>query len=253
VSETVSQNNASGPLVVLGIVGGVASGKSVVAAEFERLGAKRIDGDRLGHEVLQDPQVCQAVRLRWSDAVMDDEGRVNRAALARMVFAPRERDASGPNRGEPDFRDQAYSNLNCSKLNYSDLNYLEQITHPRIEERIRQQIAALRDELLGGAKKPNSETKHLVVLDAAVMLKAGWDDVCDFLAFVDAPQSVRLHRALARGWSESDFSAREEAQESVIHKRKLADFVIDASGSIAQTRKQVEQLYNSLVPAEQHG
>jgi dephospho-CoA kinase len=85
------------------------------------------------------------------------------------------------------------------------------------------------------------------VLDAAVMLEAGWADWCDKLVFIDAPRTIRLARALARGWKEEDFNAREDAQESLDFKRHRADVVIDNSGSTEQTRLQVERCLPTLL------
>ncbi len=85
------------------------------------------------------------------------------------------------------------------------------------------------------------------MLDAPLLLEAGWDKFCDTLVFVDAPRELRLARALARGWSEEDFAAREGVQESLDWKRRRADVVVDNSGSPEQTRSQVERLWHSLI------
>ncbi len=85
------------------------------------------------------------------------------------------------------------------------------------------------------------------VLDAPVMLKAGWDRLCDQIWFVDAPCEVRLERAQARGWTADEFRSREMAQEPIERKRELADFVLDNSGDIAYTRGQIERLWERLV------
>src|SRR4051812_23702548 len=71
---------------VIGLLGGVASGKSFVAGELQRLGAVVLDADRVGHDVLRLPEVKRAVSKRWGDAALDADGQVNRAALARIVF-----------------------------------------------------------------------------------------------------------------------------------------------------------------------
>ena len=70
----------------IGIVGGIASGKSLVAAQLQALGAWVVDADRLGHEVLEYPEVRDAIRDRWGDSVLGPDGRVDRAAVARRVF-----------------------------------------------------------------------------------------------------------------------------------------------------------------------
>jgi dephospho-CoA kinase len=85
------------------------------------------------------------------------------------------------------------------------------------------------------------------VLDAPVMLKAGWDKLCDTIVFVDASNELRLARALGRGWSQGEFAAREAAQESLELKRRLADMIIDNSGPPETTRAHVERLWHLLV------
>ncbi|HET6878782.1 MAG TPA: dephospho-CoA kinase [Pirellulales bacterium] len=195
---------------IIGLLGGVASGKSLVAEQFCKLGAGLLDGDRAGHEVLRFPEVKQLVRERWGQKVFAADGEVQRPALGRIVFAP-----------TPDGR--------------RELEYLEKITHPRIGERLRQQAAELAAQQVTAA-----------ILDAPVMLKAGWDAFCDHIVYVDSPQEIRRARALARGWRQEDIAARESVQEPLEVKRARADFVIDNSGSPEQTLAQVERLWPTL-------
>ncbi len=79
-----------------------------------------------------------------------------------------------------------------------------------------------------------------VVVDAPLLIEAGWNEFCDKIVYIEAPRDVRLKRALARGWSPEDFDRRETRQESLEVKRELADVVIDNSGSSESTRAQVE-------------
>jgi dephospho-CoA kinase len=196
---------------VVGLLGGVASGKSLVARQLCDLGAGLLDGDGAGHEVLRLPQVERLVRERWGDAVIAADGHVDRRALAQIVFAS---PPGGPR----------------------ELLYLEQITHPRITQGLREQAAALA-----------AEGRQVAVLDAPVMLKAGWNEFCDTIVFVDASKEVRQARAHGRGWSQEDFAARDAAQESLDVKRRLADTIIDNSGSPEATRARVVRLWQSLV------
>lgn len=196
---------------VIGLLGGVASGKSLVARQLGELGAGILDADGAGHQVLLEPEVEASVRARWGAGVFGPEGRVSRAALARIVFAP---PPDGPR----------------------ELAALEAISHPRIGALLSEQIARLA-----------TQGTPAVVLDAPVMLKAGWDRYCDCLVFVDSPRGQRLARAQSRGWTEADFAAREAAQENVDEKRSRAQFVIDNSGSPEDTRRQVAKLWNRLV------
>jgi dephospho-CoA kinase len=82
-----------------------------------------------------------------------------------------------------------------------------------------------------------------VILDAAVLLEAGWDDCCDWIVFVHAPRPERLRRlAQLRGWEEKDVDTRERAQMSLKEKENKADFVLDNSGSSEQLTHQVKSL-----------
>lgn len=197
-------------MLVIGLVGGVASGKSLVAQELQRLGAVHLDADRTGHEVLREPRIEAAARRRWGAGILDAEGHIDRCRLARIVFAP---PPDGP----------------------VERKYLEQLTHPEIGRRLEHQA---RQRAASGAAA--------AVLDAPLLLEAGWDKFCDTLVFIDAPRDVRLARGLARGWTETEFSAREGAQEPLDLKRKRADVVIDNSSSPEQTRSNIERFWQSL-------
>ena len=196
---------------IIGILGGVASGKSLVADQFRRLGAEVLNADQIGHEVLREPEVIEQLRTRWGAGVIDQHGQINRRAVAKIVFAP---PPDGP----------------------TQLAFLEQITHPRIGAR----LAAKLKEL----SQRNDLTA--VVLDAPVMLKAGWDKFCDRIVFVDAPVKLRHERACNRGWMEADFAAREDAQETLDKKRKAADVVIDNTSSPEKTFSRVQEIWRSL-------
>lgn len=198
-------------MFVIGIVGGVASGKSLVSAALARLGAEVIDADKLGHEVLLEPQVVAAARQRWGDEVLSPNGQLDRRAIARRVFG-----------------DKAHA--------ITERKFLEQLTHPRIAAKARERISEL-------ATRGDVD---LVVLDAALLLEAGWNEYCDRIWFIDVPREVREQRARTRGWSETEFNAREAAQMPVSQKRAAADIVIDNSGSPEETTKQIVAAWHSL-------
>jgi dephospho-CoA kinase len=210
-----SQDN----LKVIGLLGGIASGKSMVAQSLVKRGAILLDADAAGHAVLREPEIEAAARARWGDAIFGADGHIHRPALAKIVFAL---PPDGPR----------------------ELSFLESLTHPRIGERLREQL----DQMAADGKP------RIVVLDAPVMLKAGWDRFCDLLVFVEADRPTRLHRALLRGWAEQEFDRREAAQEHVESKRSLADVVIANSGDLEATELQVERVWNQLtVAAENRG
>jgi dephospho-CoA kinase len=196
---------------LIGIVGGVACGKSFVARVLAELGAGVLDADRMGHEVLRTPELERAVRERWGAGVFGPDGHVDRSRLAAVVFA------AAPAASE-------------------QRKQLEQLLHPKIGRRLKLE-----------ADRLASEGHPAAVLDAPLLVEAGWDTVCDWLVFIDAPRDLRLVRARSRGWSEMDFAAREGVQESLDSKRKRADVILDNSGSPEETRAQVERFWRSRV------
>ena len=197
-------------MLTIGVVGGVASGKSQVAKRFEELGCLRLDGDLIGHEVLRDKEVKAMLRDRWGAKVLTPDGEVDRRAVAGLVFSE------------------------DSENGAAQLEFLESVTHPKISERLAERLSEAQQRGLTA-----------VVLDAAVMMKAGWDKMCDHIVFVEVPRSIRLQRALQRGWTEEQFLARESSQLTLSAKRERADTTIDNSGSLEETFQQVQVLWDA--------
>jgi dephospho-CoA kinase len=189
---------------VIGLLGGIGSGKSLVAAELARHGGYLIAADQLGHEALQQPDIKARVAERWGRQVLTEAGKVDRKRLGAIVFAdPRER------------------------------RELEAMTHPFIGRRIREEIEQAR-------RRPEV---RLIVLDAAVMLEAGWHGVCDHLLFIDSPRPARLQRLQeGRGWSAREVEDRENAQLPLTEKQRHADVVIDNSAGPERIVPQLRQL-----------
>jgi dephospho-CoA kinase len=202
-------------MLILGLVGGVASGKSLVAQCFRELGAVVLDADKAGHAVLREPDVIAALRSRWGDGILDDAGQIKRAAVAKIVFA----------RG-----------------NETEKRFLEELTHPRIEMRLQQELAAAQN-----APKP----PPAVVIDAALLFEAGWDKLCHKIIFVDAPRDLRLERSVARGWSAEQFAAREAAQFPVQEKRNRSHLMIRNVRTLEALREVVRLTWRDLLSAPQ--
>jgi len=189
---------------ILGLLGGMGSGKSWVAAQLVQRGGRLISGDALGHEALVQPDIRQRVIERFGTEISDNAGKINRRQLGRKVFA----DAA-------------------------ERKSLEAIVFPWIESRIREEIEAAR----------NDKRAAFVVLDAAIMLETGWNNVCDWLVYIDVPREIRLARlAEQRGWTEKEGAARESAQMPLNEKKNRAEFVIDNSGTTAATVRQIDDL-----------
>ena len=194
-------------MLVVGIAGGVASGKSLVTRCLQHFGATVLDGDRIGHEVLQQAVLVQQIVDHFGDGILCD-GRIDRSRLANIVFA---KAPAGP----------------------AALKKLEAITHPKIGEQIMRKLELAR-------KDPNCQA---CVLDAPVMFKAGWDKLCNKMVFVDAPLDIRINRASKRGWDDNELVKREVNQISVETKRNRATDVIDNSHTKETTFHQAVKMW----------
>ncbi len=190
--------------LVVGLIGGIGSGKSTVAQAFARRGAKVIVGDALGHEALRQPNIKAGLVQHWGPQILDEAGEVSRRKVAAIVFAK-----------TPEAR--------------NELRALESLVFPWIERRAREEIAAAE--------------ARLIVLDAAVMLEAGWNSVCDRLVYVHAPREARLRRlAAGRGWGAKEVEQRESAQLPLTEKATRADDAVDNSGAPEAVQRQVDEL-----------
>jgi dephospho-CoA kinase len=194
--------------LILGLLGGIGSGKSLVAAELAKRRGRVIAGDRLGHEALLQPEIRTKVIERWGKNIVDEQGGINRRQLGSIVFADAKQ------------REQ-----------------LESLLFPYIERRIDEEIT----------KAQADPAVAFIVLDAAVMMEAGWDRRCDKIVFVDSPEEVRLQRlAQHRGLSAQEVRAREKAQLPLPEKKRRADFVIDNSGTPEQAARQIDEVLKKL-------
>lgn len=200
--------------LVVGILGGIGSGKSAVSNGLSTyFQTYIIDADRIGHEVLGISTVKDSIRRIFGDDVFDRDG-ICRRSLARQVF------------GAEIHHQQA-------------LKKLEEIVHPQIRRIAEQQISEVPDGT------------EIVLLDAAVMLEAGWDDLCDYIVFVDVPFEIRLARVQEnRGWTADELRRREASQISVDQKRNASEFVVDNSKSLDDAVRQLVSFIQTKLPTD---
>jgi len=188
---------------VLGLVGGIGSGKSLLADQFASLGCAVVDADRLARRYLREPAVRRALAKRFGKKILDASGRVDREALGRLVFSDRKA-----------------------------LEALNSLTHPELCKRTRRAVQAARRRRVPA-----------VVLDAPLLLEKGLDTLCDHVVYINVPKQVRLARVrVERGWGPGEVARREGAQVSLKTKRQRADYVIDNSLSPKHALKQVRIL-----------
>ncbi|HRQ73934.1 MAG TPA: dephospho-CoA kinase, partial [Phycisphaerales bacterium] len=188
-------------VLVLGLAGGIGAGKSAVAAEFARRGCVVVDSDVEAKAALDRPEVREQLRRWWGERVIGAGGRVDRAAVAAIVFEDE-----------------------------SQRRRLESLVHPLVRAR---RAELVREAATRGA--------GVVVVDAPLLFEAGVDAECDAVVFVDAPREVRLERVRAsRGWDEAEVERRERAQMPLEEKRRRSRYGIVNAGGLADLGPQVE-------------
>src|SRR5262249_36802805 len=153
-----------------------------------------------GHFVLRQPEVIAELKNRWGDKILDANGQIIRREVAKIVFA---------------------------QGSEAERKFLEQLTHPRIEALLHQELETIRN---------SSNPPPVIVLDAALLFEAGWDKLCDKILYVDAPRDIRLERAVARGWSTEQFAAREASQMPLVEKAARSHIVIRNAKTLEHIR-----------------
>ncbi len=189
-------------LPVIGIVGGIGSGKSAAARVMQSLGGRLIVADALGHEALRQPVILTSLVERWGTGILNDIGEIDRRRVGHIVFA-----------------DEA------------ELRALEALVFPYIDRRIREEIAHANADT----------TAKFVILDAAILFETGWNRHCDKVVFIDSPRELRLARvAQSRGWDEAELARRESRQLLVDEKQARSDAVIGNTGDFVKLEKEVK-------------
>jgi dephospho-CoA kinase len=209
-SESTTQSSvARVPLV--GIVGGVGAGKSSVVRNVKSLRLHFIDADRIGHQQLAVQDIKDQIVKVFGAQVLDSSGNISRPGLAAQVF------------GDSAEKQQKLQQLNS-------------IVHPAIRSEIRRQINAAPQDV------------DAIILDAALLLEAGWAEECDAVIFVDTSLEQRLKRvAETRGWSVEELQRREASQLSLEEKRRRSNFCVDNSGEISVAARQMEQALAKII------
>ena len=197
--------------VIIGLVGGVASGKSTVARLLSERGAVALDADKMAHDALVAKEVRDTLVARWGETILNDAGQIDRAAVAQRVFGDSP-EAAGERRE------------------------LEAILHPRVRQQVE---SAIQSAAQAGVPA--------VVIDAPLLLEAGWGPSCDQIVLVDAPESIRRTRAEGRGWSSEEFARREAAQMPIEEKRASATIVIKNASGADELDREIESVWQRLV------
>lgn len=195
-------------MLVAGLTGGIACGKTFVAEEFARLGCHIIEADRLGHQLMLPGAPCYAAILdRFAPEILRPDGTIDRGGLAARVFA------------DP-----------------YELEALNAIVHPAVRARSRELIAGLRE----------TDPNGIVIYVAAILVETGSAREFDKLIVVNCSREQQIERALERGAAREAVLARLSAQLTGEKKLPLADYVIDAGISKEETLRQTKMVYAAL-------
>lgn len=193
---------------ILGIAGGIGSGKSFVARCFEPYGWLVINSDEIAREVYAEPHVRQALREWWGESVFDADGNVQRSIIAKLIFQ-----------------------------NPAERARLEALIHPAVNQ--------LRDHRMTAAAG-NSDIVGFV-WDTPLLFETGLSKQCDWIIFVDAPVELRESRVAAnRGWAAGELSRRENSQLPLDTKQKMSQDVIRNTADELSVKRQVEHVLSRI-------
>ncbi len=194
--------------MIIGLTGGIASGKTAIAKIFQDLGAVVINLDSLSHSLLKnDELVREKLVYSFGCGILDDKGEIDRQKLGRLVF---------------------------DNPNYLDL--LNSVIHPK--------VIRLSDEL--AKQELAKDRSKVVILDVPLLIECNMTDKVDLVVLVYTGKEKQIQRLIERGLSESEAIKRINSQMSFEEKRPFADFVINNEGSLEDTIKQVKDIWDHI-------
>lgn len=195
---------------IIGLVGGIGSGKSLVARQLASLGCGVIDADQLARAALeQDPATRAKLVQWWGPKALKPDGQVDRAAVGRIVF------------------DQPLQRRR-----------LEDLLHPLVHAGRRRLRAQFQSD----------PTIVAIVEDTPLLMEKGLDRECDVIIFVSAPTPQRLQRlALSRGWTAEELARREKTQLPLDIKARRADYVIENSAGEDECLRHVRRVLSQIL------
>lgn len=193
---------------IIGVSGGIGSGKSTIASLFGEMGCLVLNADHQAREAYQDPAVKHTLRDWWGDGVFDAQGDVIRSAVARIVFTHPEQ-----------------------------IKRLENLIHPI--------VAAKRQAAMKAAA--NDAQVLAFVWDIPLLFEVGLDRECDHLVFVDAPFEQRLARVASRGWDRDELIRRENLQRPLDIKRRMSNDIVQNTADVGFARRQVREILSRVL------
>lgn len=195
---------------IIGLTGGIGSGKSTVSAKFSELGAKVIDADKISRGILDfGSDAYNEVVNHFGNGILDAENNINRKALAKIVFSDK-----------------------------AELKILNSITHKYIFLEMEKDIEKYRQ---------SDYDNKIIILDVPLLFSAYFPIKCDKTIAVIADEDTRIKRVMARdGYTESDVKNRIKNQLTSDELKNLADYILENNNGIDKINKEIESLYYEL-------
>ncbi|MAE61863.1 MAG: dephospho-CoA kinase [Planctomycetaceae bacterium] len=210
----------SQPKPIIGLAGGIGSGKSLVARQLAGLGAAVVDADHIARQALDQPDVIRQLTDWWGTQILTPDRKIDRKKIADLVFA------------DPDQRRR-----------------LESLIHPIVAEH--------RHRIVDQAQADSAV--KAVIIDAPLLFEAGLDAICDAVIFVHADREIRLRRvAQERRWDAQELDRREISQMGLDFKRQQAHHVVDNDSDESNCLAQVRDVFSRILsrvstPRSQNG
>ena len=194
---------------IIGITGGISSGKSTIGRMIASMGSEYIDADEMCHRLFLVQELKNKIVERFGSTVQDIYGKIDRSRLAEIVF-----------------QDKTCLDDLCS------------ILHPIVIERIKSKITEIEKQ---GRRKA-------IVIDAALLEESDLSLICDFIVFVNTSRDHRLERSrISRHWKEEELDKREQFQMALEDKKKKADYIIDNNFTVDNTFRQVKEFWQLYI------
>lgn len=193
--------------IILGVTGGMATGKSTIAWMLGQLGAKVIDVDRLSHRFLKRETLSwRKVVDEFGDEILNKNLVINRKRLGKIIFADKDKQKR-----------------------------LEKIIHPLVIEAVKEKISqAIRKK------------QAVIAIDAPLLIESGMASLMDKLIVVNAPNHIQRKRLAKRGLTQEEAERRINSQLPLAMKVKLADYIVENNGNLTWARKQVRRIWNEM-------
>jgi dephospho-CoA kinase len=198
---------------IIGLCGGIGSGKSTVAGEFAKLGCAVIDADAINHELLATKEVMDVLVGWWGPRILDNQGQINRHTVGKIVF-----------------QDER------------EMKKLTDYIHPLVIHR--------EQELID--KYNNDNNIRAIILDVPLLIETRQHQWCDHVVFVDAEEAIRHERIhKKRGWDKKRINFAEKMQIGLDKKVEISDYRVDNNSGIPGVASQTATILSRILESEE--